>query len=112
MATKHSLSPPDCAAFRFGRCDDPHIRGAVRAGRAAGELPLGSTVTLQIQKSGERPVMQVPLAALYDAGKGPGVWRISARPTKVVWQPVKVLSVGAEAVQVTGDLRRARRLWR
>lgn len=49
--------------------------------------------------------MQVPLAALYDAGKGPGVWRISARPTKVVWQPVKVLSVGAEAVQVTGDLR-------
>ena len=68
--------------------------------------PLGSTVTLQIQKkSGERPVMQVPLAALYDAGKGPGVWRISARPTKVVWQPVKVLSVGAEAVQVTGDLR-------
>lgn len=49
--------------------------------------------------------MQVPLAALYDAGKGPGIWRISARPTKVVWQPVKVLSVGAEAVQVTGDLR-------
>ena len=48
--------------------------------------------------------MQVPLAALYDAGKGPGIWRISARPTKVVWQPVKVLSVGAEAVQVTGDL--------
>jgi hypothetical protein len=22
--------------------------------------------------------MQVPLASLYDAGKGPGVWRISA----------------------------------
>ncbi len=68
--------------------------------------PLGSTVTLQIQKnSGERPVMQVPLASLYDSGKGPGIWRISTAPTKVVWQPVTVLSVGAEAVQVTGDVR-------
>ena len=67
--------------------------------------PLGATVTLQIPKnSEERPVMQVPLAALYDAGKGPGIWRITAPPTTVVWQPVKVLSVGEEAVQVTGDV--------
>ena len=63
-------------------------------------------MTLQILKnSEERPVMQVPLAALYDAGKGPGIWRITAPPTTVVWQPVKVLSVGEEAVQVTGDVQ-------
>jgi hypothetical protein len=31
--------------------------------------------------------MQVPLASLYDAGKGPGVWRISAQPAKVAWRP-------------------------
>lgn len=49
--------------------------------------------------------MQVPLASLYDSGKGPGIWQISTPPTKVVWQPVTVLSVGAEAVQVTGDVR-------
>jgi hypothetical protein len=30
--------------------------------------------------------MQVPLASLYDAGKGPGVWRISAQPAKVAWR--------------------------
>ena len=48
--------------------------------------------------------MQVPLAALYDAGKGPGVWRISAQPARVAWQPVKVLSVG-EAAQVTGEVK-------
>jgi hypothetical protein len=49
--------------------------------------------------------MQVPLASLYDAGKGPGVWRISAQPAKVAWQPVKVLSVGEEAAQVTGEVK-------
>ena len=68
--------------------------------------PLGATVTLHIKKqSGESQVMQVPLAALYDAGKGPGVWRISAQPARVAWQPVKVLSVGEEAAQVTGEVK-------
>ena len=49
--------------------------------------------------------MQVPLASLYDAGKGPGVWRISAQPAKVTWTPVTVLSVGEDAVQVTGGVK-------
>ena len=49
--------------------------------------------------------MQVPLASLYDAGKGPGVWRISAQPAKVMWQPVNVLSVSDDAAQVTGGVK-------
>jgi hypothetical protein len=67
--------------------------------------PLGATVTLNVQDKAEGQVMQVPLASLYDAGKGPGVWRISAQPAKVAWQPVKVLSVGEEAAQVTGGVK-------
>ncbi|HDR2334088.1 TPA: efflux RND transporter periplasmic adaptor subunit, partial [Enterobacter kobei] len=68
--------------------------------------PLGATVTLNVQDpKAERQVMQVPLASLYDAGKGPGVWRISARPAKVTWTPVKVLSVGEDAAQVTGSVK-------
>ena len=46
------------------------------------DAPLGATVTLHIEQNTERQVMQVPLASLYDAGKGPGVWRISAQPAK------------------------------
>jgi hypothetical protein len=50
--------------------------------------PLGATVTLNVQDNkAEGQVMQVPLASLYDAGKGPGVWRISAQPAKVTWTP-------------------------
>lgn len=68
--------------------------------------PLGATVTLNIQDNkAEGEIMQVPLASLYDAGKGPGVWRISARPSKVAWRPVTVLSVGEDAVQVTGGVK-------
>lgn len=73
---------------------------------AMANAPLGATVTLNIQDNkAEGQVMQVPLASLYDAGKGPGVWRISSQPTKVVWTPVKVLSVGEDAVQVTGAVK-------
>ena len=68
--------------------------------------PLGATVTLNIQDNkAEGQVMQVPLASLYDAGKGPGVWRISAQPAKVAWTPVRVLSVGEDAAQVTGGVK-------
>ncbi|MGX5098947.1 efflux RND transporter periplasmic adaptor subunit [Enterobacter cloacae] len=68
--------------------------------------PLGATVTLNVQDNrAEGQVMQVPLASLYDAGKGPGVWRISAQPAKVAWTPVRVLSVGEDAAQVTGGVK-------
>ncbi|STV75096.1 Co/Zn/Cd efflux system membrane fusion protein [Klebsiella michiganensis] len=33
------------------------------------------------------------------------VWRISAQPARVAWQPVKVLSVGEEEAQVTGEVK-------
>lgn len=68
--------------------------------------PLGATVTLNVQDNkAEGQVMQVPLASLYDAGKGPGVWRISTQPAKVAWTPVRVLSVGEDAAQVTGGVK-------
>lgn len=50
-------------------------------------------------------VMQVPLAAIYDPGKGPGVWEISGQPTKVSWRSVQVLGLGDDVAQVSGDLQ-------
>lgn len=73
---------------------------------ALANAPLGSTVTLHIA-DGKLPnqVMQVPLASLYDPGKGPGVWQISGQPAKVSWRSVQVLGLSDDAAQVSGNLQ-------
>ena len=73
---------------------------------ALASAPLGSTVTLHITDD-KLPgqMMQVPLAALYDPGKGPGVWEISGKPAKVSWRPVQVLGLGDDSAKVTGPLK-------
>lgn len=77
----------------------------VLEGALAG-APLGSTVTLHIaEDKTPRQMLQVPLAALYDPGKGPGVWGISGKPARVSWRPVQVLGLGDDAASVTGSLR-------
>jgi RND family efflux transporter MFP subunit len=80
-----------------------------------GELanaPLGSTVTIQIPdgRSGKPDGLQVPIGALYDAGKGPGVWVISDNPSRVSWRPVAVGSVDDAEAHVTGGIRPGERV--
>ncbi|WP_082616170.1 efflux RND transporter periplasmic adaptor subunit [Massilia sp. Root418] len=72
-----------------------------------GELaraPLGATVTIRIPGSGSAAQggMSVPIGALYDAGKGPGVWLIQGEPAKVSWRPVTVQRLGEDNAQITG----------
>jgi RND family efflux transporter MFP subunit len=68
--------------------------------------PLGSTVTLSIPdgKSGQ-PALGVPLAAIYDSGKGPGVWVITGTPATVSWRPVQLLGLSDDSATVKGDLK-------
>jgi RND family efflux transporter MFP subunit len=80
-----------------------------------GELanaPLGATVTIQIADghSVAPGDLQVPVGALFDAGKGPGVWVINGSPTKVTWRPVTVLRVSDEGARVTGRLMHGERI--
>ncbi|EIC84097.1 efflux RND transporter periplasmic adaptor subunit [Serratia sp. M24T3] len=73
---------------------------------AQANAPLGSTVTLHIAADKiMAQVMQVPLAAIYDPGKGPGVWEISGKPATVSWQPVQILGLGDNTARVTGSLK-------
>jgi RND family efflux transporter MFP subunit len=73
---------------------------------ALASAPLGSTVTLHIEKDdASRQMLQVPLAAIYDSGKGPGVWRISGDPAKVSWQPVQVSGLSDDRTRVAGNLK-------
>lgn len=72
---------------------------------ALANAPLGSTVTLAIAEDRlSELALQVPIAAIYDAGKGPGVWGIAGEPAKVSWHPVQVLGLGDDTASVTGDL--------
>ncbi|MEI7408560.1 efflux RND transporter periplasmic adaptor subunit [Pectobacterium aroidearum] len=73
---------------------------------ALASAPLGSTVTLHIEKEdASRQMLQVPLAAIYDSGKGPGVWRISGDPAKVSWQSVEMSGLSDDRARVAGNLK-------
>jgi len=73
---------------------------------AVARAPLGSTVTVTLAMPGAADGIEVPLGALHDAGRGPGVWiiRAGARPT-VAWQPVRVSAIGEESATVTEGLK-------
>ncbi len=70
---------------------------------ALSNAPLGATVTLRLAgaQAGGASV-QVPLAALHDAGKGQGVWVISGAPAQVSWRPVKVQRLHEDGADVDG----------
>lgn len=72
---------------------------------ALANAPLGSTITLNIAEGKNvTPVLQVPIAALYDPGNGSGVWVIAGEPAKVSWRPVQVLGIGDDTARVAGTL--------
>jgi RND family efflux transporter MFP subunit len=77
---------------------------------ALADAILGSTISVAIDgtpvANANANELQVPIAALYDAGKGPGVWAIGGEPEQVTWRPVTVLSLSnAETARVTGNLQ-------
>lgn len=68
------------------------------------DAPLGSTVSIQIPTGESASTLEVPIGAIFDAGKGPGVWRVEGGPPRVRWRAVEVAGLGDEAAAVTGDL--------
>jgi RND family efflux transporter MFP subunit len=61
------------------------------------ELPLGSTVTVELPRATTDKI-QVPLTALHDPGSGPGVWVV--RDNKVRFRQVQVDRLGEEAASI------------
>jgi len=71
-----------------------------------GELanaPLGTTVTIRITDTFTSG-LRVPIASLFDSGKGPGVWVINGQPAKVSWRPVAVQGINDDAARVAGQI--------
>jgi len=80
-----------------------------------GELsnaPLGTTVVIQIpdgHSSGQDGLL-VPIGALFDTGKGPGVWVIHGEPAKVSWRPVAVQRLDDAGAYVAGQIKQGERI--
>jgi RND family efflux transporter MFP subunit len=76
------------------------------------DAPLGATVTIQIAdaQAAAQGGWSVPLAALFDAGTGPGVWVIQGTPAKVTWRPVTVQRLDDGAARIAGQLRQGERI--
>jgi RND family efflux transporter MFP subunit len=85
----------------------------VLEGRLA-DAPLGSTIVIQIPviqipaiqipDGRSAQAFQVPIGAIFDPGKGPGVWVVEGETPRVTWHAVQVAGLIAEAASVVGDL--------
>ncbi len=80
----------------------------VLEGRLA-DAPLGSTVSIEIQSSRATPALQIPVSALFDQGKGPGVWLVKAQDDQgqglqASWRAVQVASLSGESAVIAGGL--------
>jgi RND family efflux transporter MFP subunit len=71
---------------------------------ALADVPLGSTVSVQISNGRNPPALQVPIGAIFDAGKGPGVWRVEGETPRVTWRAVQIAGLSGEAASVIGNL--------
>jgi RND family efflux transporter MFP subunit len=74
----------------------------VLEGRLA-EAPLGSTISMHISDGRSVSGLQVPLGAIFDPGKGPGVWLVEGKPPQVAWRAVQISGLSDEAASVVGD---------
>src|SRR5438034_5647529 len=75
------------------------------------DTPLGSTISIQISDGrGSTPALQVPLGAIFDPGKGPGVWLVQGEPPQVAWRAVQISGLSDEAALVVGDFNRGDRI--
>jgi RND family efflux transporter MFP subunit len=72
------------------------------------DAPLGSTIAIQIAPDRTTPALQVPLGAIFDPGKGPGVWLIeqgaSQDTPRVTWRAVQVAGLSSESAAVVSGL--------
>jgi RND family efflux transporter MFP subunit len=75
----------------------------VLEGRLA-DAPLGSTISIQISNGRSAPALQVPIGAIFDPGKGPGVWLAQGETPRVTWRAVQIAGLSGEAASVIGNL--------
>ena len=74
------------------------------------QAPLGATVSVRIPQGASPPSLQVPVGAVFDGGKGPGVWVVAGEPAAVTWRAVTIDGLGDDIARVRGALQRGERV--
>jgi RND family efflux transporter MFP subunit len=69
------------------------------------DAPLGSTIAIRLSDGQLDPALQVPLGAIFDSGKGPGVWLVAGETARVTWRAVQIARLSDEAASVVGNLK-------
>ncbi|GAA0307426.1 efflux RND transporter periplasmic adaptor subunit [Sphingomonas oligophenolica] len=72
--------------------------------------PLGATVRIALPLAGKASGMQIPLAALYDSGHGPGVWVLTGGEPKVAWRRVTIAGLSDETATISSGLAPGERI--
>lgn len=69
------------------------------------DAPLGSTISIQISDGRSVPALQIPIGAIFDPGKGPGVWLVEGDAPRVTWRAVQIARLSDEAASVVGNFK-------
>jgi multidrug efflux pump subunit AcrA (membrane-fusion protein) len=69
------------------------------------DAPLGSTISIEISDGRSAPALQVPIGAIVDSGKGPGVWLVDGDTPRVTWRAVQIAGLSDEVASVAGELK-------
>jgi RND family efflux transporter MFP subunit len=79
---------------------------------ALADAPLGATVTIRIPESRATPQnsLRVPIGAVFDAGKGPGVWVVEGSPTHVSWRAVNIQGLDDTFARIESGLKTGDRI--
>jgi len=72
-------------------------------GGSAGQAPIGATVTVHLAGNSGGQI-GIPVSALVDQGKGPGVWVIDGKNSTISLRPVKVAQLGEEEIRLSQGL--------
>jgi RND family efflux transporter MFP subunit len=72
---------------------------------ALADAPLGSTVSIQVADGRSAQALHVPMGAIFDPGKGPGVWLVEGETPRVTWRSVQIAGLSGEAASVIGNLK-------
>ena len=71
---------------------------------AAAQAPLGATVTVYLKDAGATDALSVPLGAIDDEGRGPGVWLLDRQSSSVSYRPVQLIQFEGERAIVSGAI--------
>jgi len=71
---------------------------------AAASAPLGATVTVYLNEPEQADALSVPLGAIDDEGRGPGVWLLDRPSSSVSYRLVSLIRLDGERAIVSGGI--------